>query len=129
MYLVKYKFEVTNLEGTVKFGCLELMDESDKQYALNYIEEYYPKVDCVTAYVGEECITGEVPVYLDDIREAIEEAEEISDEDGEAFKRMFEGTTYGEITWDYIEDRIFDEAEEYDEDEEDEWEAAARECS
>ena len=73
----------------------------------------------------------EIWVDIDEVRDAIDGAMEISEEDYEAFQRMFEGTTYGQIGWDDLEILIDEEKEleEGDEDEEeDEWEAAAREC-
>jgi hypothetical protein len=128
-YLVKYEFEVTTKkDGKVKLGCLEVMNEHRRHYALEYIDD--KEIYSVKADVGED-EWEEIWVDIDEVRDAIDGAMEISEEDYEAFQCMFEGTTYGQIGWDDLEILIDEEKEleEEDEDEEeDEWEAAAREC-
>ena len=126
-FLVKYEFEVTTKTGgKVKLGCLEVMDEHRRHYALEYIDDM--EIYSVKADVGEDT-WEEIWVDIDEVRDAIDGAQEISEEDYNAFLRMFDGSTYGQIGWEDIEVLIDEEKElEEDNEEEDEWEAAAREC-
>jgi hypothetical protein len=127
-YLVKYEFEVPTKKGEkVKLGCLEVMNEHRRHYALEYIDE--KEIYSVKADVGDDS-WEEIWVDIDEVRDAIDGAQEISEEDYNAFMRMFDGPTYGQLGWEDLEVLIDEEKEleEDDDEEEDEWEAAAREC-
>ena len=128
-YLVKYQFEVTTKKDVkVILNCAEVMDEHQRYYALEYIDD--KEIYSVKADVGDT-EWEEIWIDIDEVRDAIDSAMDISEEEYNAFIRMFDGPTYGQLGWDDFETLIDEEKEleEEDEDEEeDEWEAAAREC-
>ena len=71
-YLVKYEFEVTTKTGgKVKLGCLEIMDENRRHYAMNYIDDM--EIYSVKADVGDDT-WEEVWVNVDEVYDAIEGA-------------------------------------------------------
>ena len=127
-FLVKYEFEVkTKNGGDVKLHCAEVMNEHQRHYALEYIDD--AEVYSVKADIGDDTIE-KIWVDIDEVRDAIEGSLDISEEEYKSFERMFDGTSYGQLCWDDLECLIDEEREFEDEDEEeDEWEAAARECS
>jgi len=131
-YLVNYQVEIptkSEKNRNVFLYGAEVMNEHQRHYALeilNDTEIYSVKYD-----VGEDWME-EIWMDLGEISDSIEDAKEISEEDYEAFQRMFDGTNFGKIYWDEIEYCIeaqdYEDEDEDEDDEEAEWRAAAREC-
>lgn len=126
-FLVKYEFRVkTKNDNEVILHCAEVMNEHQRHYALEYIDD--ADVWSVKADIGDDEFE-EIWVDIDEVRDAIEGSMDISEEEYNAFQKMFDGSQYGQLGWEDLEILIDEERDfEEDDEEEDEWEAAAREC-